>query len=379
MKSKRRLIGLGVLIFVVIAAMVALFGFRVQKMSVSGNNHHTSDEIADDLMTNFLSKNTLYLAWKYKNGEAPQSIPYLDSVRVTMKSPVRIAVQVSEKPLVGYVEDKDYVYFDAEGVVMETTDELYEDLPLVTGASLGEVSLYQKLPTQSSSQLHTILSLLELLDYYDLHAEEISFSESGEITVFIRHIEVSLGQDEYLEEKVANLNAVLKNISKNTAGILHLENVTGKYEDITFTPTGEVQEETEQETESESESESKESEPEDSKSADRDTTLGGTNMEGAASGTGGEVADEDNSLDEGDAEEENAEQEENDEADEDSSVENLMVFNSYGQLVYNVHVENGVVVDSYGSEVPGCSVNEDGYVVDAYMNIIDPATGDLMN
>ncbi|MCD7735903.1 MAG: hypothetical protein LUI07_02885, partial [Lachnospiraceae bacterium] len=64
--------------------------------------------------------------------------------------------------------------------------------------------------------------------------------------------------------------------------------------------------------------------------------------------------------------------------DEESEVD-LMVFNSSGQLVYNVHVRNGVVVDAYGNEVPGCSVNEDGYVVDAYMNIIDPATGDLMN
>ena len=38
---------------------------------------------------------------------------------------------------------------------------------------------------------------------------------------------------------------------------------------------------------------------------------------------------------------------------------------------------NGVVVDSTGTPIEGVTVNEDGNVVDAYMNVIDPATGQL--
>ena len=55
-----------------------------------------------------------------------------------------------------------------------------------------------------------------------------------------------------------------------------------------------------------------------------------------------------------------------------------MVFNSSGTLVYNVHVSNGTVVDANGNPVPGCYVNENGHVVDAYMNEFDPSTGELI-
>ena len=62
----------------------------------------------------------------------------------------------------------------------------------------------------------------------------------------------------------------------------------------------------------------------------------------------------------------------------DSSSTISMVFDSSGTLVYNVHVENGTVVDANGNPVSGCSVDSDGYVVDAYMNRFDPDTGELV-
>ncbi len=358
-KTRRRLIQIGVVLIVVLAILIAVFVFRVHKISVSGNTNQSSEQIAGDLMTDFLSENTLYLLWTLREGEPPERMPYLESIHVTMKSPISINVAVVEKPLVGYLEDGDYIYFDAEGIVENISGDQIEGLPIITGVNLGEVTLYQKVPTESGSQLRTVLNLLDLLDYYGLEAEEISFSEDLEITVYMRHIEVDLGQDEYLEEKIANLNAVLKNISETTGGILHLENVTGKYEDIIFTPTGEVTDETDGE----------EDEENGSIAAADGTTLVGTSTDGS-------TAAENNSADE----KENNEGEDEEEEEEDSSAGvALMVFNSYGSLVYNVSVKDGVVVDGYGNEVPGCSIDEDGNIVDAYMNVIDPATGDLLN
>ncbi len=388
MKKERRqhLTGMGILLLLVIVVLIALFGFRVRKVTVVGNSHHSSEEIANDLMTNFLSKNTLYLMWTYKGGEIPSSMPYLDSLKISMKSPFSISVQVKEKPLAGYLIDGDYIYFDEDGVVLEITDKEYSDLglTLVSGISLGEVNLYQKVPTKSSSQLRTLLNLMDLLTYYDLQAQEIRFGVNSEITVTIRNIDCIFGQDEYMEEKAANLNAVLKNISKSTTGALHLENVTGKYEDITFTPTGTVTEEPETQ---ESTGEESFEETGSSGSSDEATLVGATTDGSAA--VGGVSADEQEQeaaeeagYEEADREEEEyagEEDKEEDDGEEDSAAADFMVFNSSGQLVYNVRVQDGQVVDSSGNEVPGCYVDEDGYVVDAYMNIIDPESGELMN
>ncbi|MCD7820277.1 MAG: hypothetical protein LUH07_14715, partial [Lachnospiraceae bacterium] len=132
-------------------------------------------------------------------------------------------------------------------------------------------------------------------------------------------------------------------------------------EDITFTPSGEEIEETETETEM--------TETEENTVADSSGEVdAGSDTSTAEDADSSDSASDDS----GSSDEEEA-------SDDEESEVDLMVFNSSGQLVNNVHVRNGVVVDSDGNEVPGCSVNEDGYVVDAYMNIIDPATGELMN
>ena len=56
-----------------------------------------------------------------------------------------------------------------------------------------------------------------------------------------------------------------------------------------------------------------------------------------------------------------------------------MAFNQYGTLMYDCYINDaGVVVDGTGAVVEGATVNEDGYAVDAYMNVIDPVTGQLV-
>ncbi|MCC8138409.1 MAG: MSCRAMM family adhesin SdrC [Clostridiales bacterium] len=394
-KRKRRLTNLMILLVAVLLILAALFLFRIKKVTVSGNTRHSAEKIEEDLITDFLSGSTLYLWWTCKSGDIPDSMPYLETMKVTMTSPFSIRVTVTEKDLAGYFDTGSYVYFDEDGVVLEISDELYDDIPIITGAALGEVTLYQKVPTESSSQLRTILSLLELLDYQELTASEIRFAEDSEITVYIGYIEAVLGQDEYLEEKIANLKAILDTMTASTAGTLHLENVTGKNEDITFTPSDEVIVETETETES-----SDAGDDETQAATDTSTLSGATTDGGAAAGTAdagdtdsaGENEDSGSGTDSADGSDtgtadssgtddgsSDSTADEDTAADDGESTTDLMVFNSSGQLVYHVHVKNGVVVDSSGNEVPGCYVNEDGNVVDAYMNIIDPDTGDVLN
>lgn len=401
---------------VLLVLLAGLLILRVRKLTVSGNSRYSAETIKDDLITDFFSSNTLILWWTHKDGTVPDTMPYLESLKIEIKSPFSVTVKVTEKELVGYFDMGSCAYFDSDGIVLDITDEVYEGIPIITGASVGEFTLYQKVPTESSSTLRTILSLLELLEYQELTADEIRFSDNSEITVYIGYIEADLGQDEYLEEKVANLKAILDTFTSTTAGTLHLENVTGKNEDITFSPSDEVITEAETETEETQEDGADSSSAESSGSTGTGTgttdtsTLGGLTTDGSTAGGAVSSGQEDgsdaaSSGQDGSSDGTNSDQDDSSDgtssdqadgsgdsssdsdgtADDSSDFDNgesdvdLMVFNSSGELVYHVHVRDGLVVDAYGNEVPGCSVNEDGYVVDAYWNIIDPATGDLMN
>lgn len=353
-KRKQRILKLVILGILVLLIAAAAFLFQARTVDVYGNERHSSEEISGGLITDIFSKNTLYLLWKYKDGEIPDTLPFLSTLKIQMKSPAHIEVVVQEKELAGYVDKGEYVYFDKSGIVLQMTDEVFEDVPIVTGIGTAEPVLYQKLPTESSAQLRTILSLTQLLTYHELQAKEIRFSENMEITVFINLIEVSLGQDEYLEEKVANLKAILDTMEGNEKGVLHLESFTGSTMNVTFTPDKET-EDTSIQTETDSES-------------TNDFADTQTDSDSVAETPGEDI------VIGGDQADDTARTEDTPD-DTSASGQPFMAFDSSGTLRYDVRVVNGQAVDSTGTPVPGCSVNENGYVVDAYMNVIDPATG----
>ena len=294
----------------------------------------------------------------------PDTLPFLDSIKVQMKSPFEVRVDVSERDPVAYVNKGSNAYFDENGLVLDITDEVYDGVPVVTGADVDTPVLYQKLPVTSSAQLRTILSVTQLLNYQELEAKEIRFDESGDITVYIGKVEAMLGQDEYMEEKIANLRAILKKMG-NESGTLHLESFTGKNDTATFRPSDEPETETETETDAAGDT------------GGDDTSAAGDVGTGSDSSTAGDATVGNDADGSGAASSDDNVDGSQDQAG-DSSATISMVFDSSGTLVYNVHVENGTVVDANGNPVSGCSVDSDGYVVDAYMNRFDPDTGELV-
>ena len=360
-KRKKRAVRLGglVLLIVVLAGFMMLF--QVRTVNVYGNSRHAAEEISDGLLDGFLMKNTLYLQWKYRNGTIPDTLPFLDSIKVQMKSPFEVRVDVSERDPVAYVNKGSNAYFDENGLVLAITDEVYDGVPVVTGADVDTPVLYQKLPVTSSAQLRTILSVTQLLNYQELEAKEIRFDESGDITVYIGKVEAMLGQDEYMEEKIANLRAILKKMD-NEGGTLHLESFP---KNVTFRPFDEPETETETETDAAGDT------------GGDDTSAAGDVGTGSDSSTAGDATVGNDADGSGAASSDDNVDGSQDQAG-NSSTTISMVFDSSGTLVYNVHVENGTVVDANGNPVSGCSVDSDGYVVDAYMNRFDPDTGELV-
>ncbi len=411
-KKRQRMLRLAGLLLLAAAALIVILVFRVQTVVVNGNIRWSGQEIAEGLSYDFLTQNTLFLTWKHRNGEAPERLPYLSSLRVKLDSPGKITVTVTEKELLGYVLYNDQnLYFDEEGVILEISDEIYDGIPVVTGVKMGEPVLYQKVPTDSSAQLRTILSITQLLRYQELTAEEIRFAENMDITVRIGSVDAILGQDEYLEEKIANLRAIL-NVMNGNQGTLHMENFTGKNEPVSFAE-GDIPEavnggrstEDEQQTEQESETsavdsgdeEAPENENGEQEEGGEDTPDGAEDgngvpdeAEGNADGGDGSAEDtpdgsvpenEDGAPD-GTGEDQEGGDSSGEEGDDDDGEEDLqntstyvMAFDSSGTLRYDAHIVNGVVVDANGTPIDGCSVTEDGNIKDAYWNVIDPQTG----
>ena len=354
-RVSRLLVGTFIILAIVAAAVVFLTVFQIRNALVIGNERYSSDRIVSDLVYDFPTHNSLYLSWKYRTAKAEERTPYLSSVQVKITAPGDVQVIVQEKSLSGYViYNSQNVYFDSEGIILEMTNDVYDGAILVEGISMGEPELYKKLPVDNTAQLRTVLSVNKLLSQSGLDVGSISFDDNQNVTAMVGTIEVLLGQDEYMEEKISNLAAIYK-LQAGQTGVLNMSAYTGKNEPITF-----------------SNPDTEAPEPEETEGPGEGTPGGEVSPdEYASQGEAAVAAAEGNDADTPPAAEEPVQEQ------EVTGVAGFMVFDSTGTLRYDARVIGGQVVDAYGNPISGCSVNENGYVVDAYWNVIDPMTGTL--
>ena len=210
--------------------------FRVQNVSVEGNVHYTSEEIEAMVLTDRLSYNSLYLSLKYRNKEI-RDIPFIETMSVRVDSPDSITIRVYEKSVAGYVEYMGrYMYFDRDGIVVESSETRTEGIPQVTGIRFDHVVLYEALPVKNTDIFQEILSITQMLSKHQIKTDKIYFNESNEITLYFDNIRAKLGKDN-LEEKVMRLEQILPNLS-GESGVLDLQNYSEDRKNVTFQKDG---------------------------------------------------------------------------------------------------------------------------------------------
>lgn len=274
-KRSIKKIFLGIVTGTLVLGALILFGlFRVQEVVISGNSRYSAKEIQNAVMQDGLCKNTLYLMWKYSTpAKAEEELPFLSALEVEMLAPYKVQIRVYEKPEAGYFQKSgNFIYFDAEGNVIEQSKKKHEGVPEITGVTLGKVTLYGKLVIKEEEQLNAVIRLGALLNKNELIPEEIKFDGSNGIFLYFDKIRVCLGDGTELEEKAAALNSIVPKL-EGQEGTVHMENYSSSVQTVTF-KEGEKEEEltvdsgngqaiqgTDQESESESESASEEEIP----------------------------------------------------------------------------------------------------------------------
>ena len=145
---KRRILMSAAALFILTAAALAfvLVHFRVTEVEVIGNHHYTEDEIKAMILKDSFMDNSLLLDLKYRS-KSIDDIPFIESMDVEVLGADSIRIMVYEKTLAGCVTYLgDYMYFDREGIVVESASEATDGVPEITGLNFGSVQLYKKLP-----------------------------------------------------------------------------------------------------------------------------------------------------------------------------------------------------------------------------------------
>ncbi len=115
-----------------------------------------------------------------------------------------------------------YMYFDKDGIIVESANEALPGVPLVTGLKFGQIVLYQKLPLEKEETFQQILNLTQVLSVFELKVDRIQYGSYGDITLYLKEIEVLLGNGGNLNDKISELNDMLPQL-EGRKGVLHLE------------------------------------------------------------------------------------------------------------------------------------------------------------
>ena len=234
---KRR--GKGLLTAILVLLVLALLAvgvislFKIRKVEITGNSFYSAREIQERIITDRYTENSLYLYLKYKYFNK-EEIPFVDKIEVSLQGPGKVKIRVYEKSVIGYVTYMgSHFYFDKDGVVVESSVDVKEDIPCISGVRFTSLAMYQKLAVEDDKIFSRILNITQLLKKYELSPDKIEFGTDLTLALYFGDVKVALGSSGDLENKMGRLHDIYSDL-EGLSGILHMENYTADSKFISF-------------------------------------------------------------------------------------------------------------------------------------------------
>ena len=210
-----------------IFVLVFFLGFRVTSVQVEGNSFYTDDEIKNMVTNVPLAKNSI-LAGFINTEKSTKDAAMIDSIKISRINRNTLLLQVEEKQIIGYIEYQGQcLNFDRQGIIQIITDEPMENVPKIEGIDVKEAVQGERL---SGIQAQSRIKMLEKMEN---KPDRLGFNELNQLVMYYGDIEVRLGDDENMDEKINRLVGILPEL-EGMSGILHLENTTEDSESVVF-------------------------------------------------------------------------------------------------------------------------------------------------
>lgn len=233
-KSKKgkyiKIAAVAALVLIIAACAGSYFVFRVENIEYLGGTHYEPDEL-NKIIFETDNPNALY----YKLfGKKDKEITFVEKYDVDVEWPDKMTVTVYEKAIIGYISYMGCnMYFDREGIVVESTSQQYENVPEISGLKFTSIVLNSKLELGNDEVFSRILEMTQAFDKYSLDIDKIYFNSSYEVILNMGEVRVLLGASTDSTDKLY----VLKQMSSKLEGMkgtLDLREYDGKDASIIF-------------------------------------------------------------------------------------------------------------------------------------------------
>lgn len=224
-KRKRRFkIILSFLLIISLSAILVVFSlnsglFNIGKINTQGNKNVSREKLLHNSSIN-IGENIFRISTK----EAEENIlklPYVKSVDIKRKLPNEINIEVIEREEKLLVKDISIYYIlDHEGYVLNQTDSIMENLPVVLGLKADRIVLGDNL--FSSFKIEELEELIKEGERLNLLAtiESIDIENQENVNILINNgINVAFGPLNNVKYKISLLNEILVHSRNNDISI----------------------------------------------------------------------------------------------------------------------------------------------------------------
>ncbi len=198
-----------ILLILGIPSILFISTFYIKKLDVVGSRQYTPEQITTELIKTKLDSNSLYLYLKHRYF-VDVTIPFVEKIDVTMTDTHTITIYVYEKMVAGCVEFMgEYMYFDKDGIIVESSSDRLDDIPVISGLKFNKIMLGEKLEVQKDELFDVIINLTQLIRKYELDVDRITFSSDYNVTLDCGDIRVLLGKKSTYDEALSELKNIL--------------------------------------------------------------------------------------------------------------------------------------------------------------------------
>ena len=220
--KKGKIIALIVILLVLGGGAYYVSTFKMKEIRVNGCVMSSEERVKDAIREAAPMDNILLLFIKNKISPI-QDIPFVAKVDIDVEDKNTLSVTVYEKSVAGCIEYMDsYVYFDRDGIVLESTADKKKDVPIIEGLDIQQWVLNEELPIEDKNRFSQILTITQLIEKYGLEIDGINFTKEGEIVLWHQGINIELGDGSNLTTQMMNLGSILTGL-KGKKGTLYMK------------------------------------------------------------------------------------------------------------------------------------------------------------
>lgn len=207
MNSGAKFMLFGLLVF--LAVFLLYMTCNLKTVSITGSTHYSEEQLKQEILTSKTDGNAILFYLRITYGKKP-SIPFVEEITASLADLHTVKLRVYEKPVIGCMQYMgSYMYFDKDGIIVESAQEKLEGVPFVTGLEFNSFVLHSRMDTTKQELFPVILQLTQLIQKFGLKVDTIQFNEDSEVLLKSGQNEVLLGKRDTYDEQMAELKNLL--------------------------------------------------------------------------------------------------------------------------------------------------------------------------